>query len=151
MKTLPIVLLGVALAVAAAAFFVPTKVYVTAGKQVSTFVSHIFAKKKASPPQQLLQEKPPQSDVQTAMPAPIPNDQVLLSPQAVDTANKLIDTIKNGLGTLATLITVLLGLKQLKPVQEKRRAAKAARASAAPEPTKRTGMKVTSRQGNYRK
>ena len=141
MKALPIVLLGLAVAVAAAAFFVPARVYVTIGHQITS----VFSAKKAAPPVKVLSPAPKPIGVAGA-PVPLALEQVqAISPEVIAATNGLIDTIKNGLGTLATLITVLLGMKQLKPVQEKRRAAKAAKKASEPEKPKKTGLKVTSR------
>lgn len=146
MKALPFVLIGLALVVAAAAFFIPSQVYVDAGHAITSLFT---GKKTVEPVPPPITHAPAPVDDGVAGNPPLlldPVEHIALTPQALDTTNKLIDTIKNGLGTLATFITILLGLKQLKPVQEQRKAkAAATRATASSEPIKRTGMKVTSR------
>jgi len=144
MKVLPVVLIGLVLTVAAVAFFVPSQVFVDIGRGVSS----LFTPKAELSPEPVPVETSPITHAEpraggdgvgTLVPA---MEAVAITPAAIDMTNKIIDTVKSGLGTLATLISILLGMKQLKPVQEKRKAAKRV---AAPEPTKKTGMRVTSR------
>jgi len=137
MKALPFILLGLVIAIAAAAFFVPAKVYVDAAKTVSS----IFTGKKVAAPKPQLHVAPSAAPMLTS-------EALSISPQVIDTTNKLIDTVKNGLGTLATLVSVLLGFKQLQPVREKQKAKKAAKRAKKleePEPQKKVGLRVTSR------
>jgi len=145
MKVLPVVLIGLVLTVAAVAFFVPSQVFVDIGRGVSSLFN---AKKSAEPvpvpPVELapLTHAEPRAGGDGVVPAPLLAVETAITPATIDMTNKIIDTVKSGFGTLATLISILLGMKQLKPVQEKRKAAKRV---AAPEPTKKTGMRVTSR------
>jgi len=143
MKVLPVVLIGLVLTVAAVAFFVPSQVFVDIGRGVSSlFNTGKTAEPIPVPPVEAspLTHAEPRAGGDGV--APLLSVETAITPATIDMTNKIIDTVKSGFGTLATLISILLGMKQLKPVQEKRKAAKRV---AAPEPTKKTGMRVTSR------
>jgi len=138
MKTLPIVLLGVLiLAGAGLVLFVPAATIVRTAKSVTT----IFVKKAAPAP--VLHMAP----LSNGASVPLAVESVSISaPEVADASNKIIDAIKNGLGTLSTLLGVILGFRQLKPIQEKRKAAKAAKKKVEDEkPRRRDPLRVTSR------